>query len=66
MLISEGLRNYLMQLDELNLLWRRMEKRLREPRIVEIIANPDLALDTKADFAEIGRASCRERVCLAV
>ena len=52
--VLEGteLRNYLMQLDELNLLWRRMEKRLREPRIVEIIANPDLALDTKADFAE--------------
>jgi DNA gyrase subunit B len=52
--VLEGteLRNYLMSLDELQLAWRRMERRLRDPRVVEVIADPGLALDTKADFAE--------------
>jgi DNA gyrase subunit B len=45
------LRNFLMQLDEFALTWRRLERRLREPRVVEVLARPDLALDTKADFA---------------
>ena len=44
------LRNFLMQLDEFQLTWRRMERRLREPRVVEILARPELAIDTKADF----------------
>ena len=46
------LRNFLMQLDEFQLTWRRVERRLREPRVVEILARPELALDTKADFHE--------------
>jgi DNA gyrase subunit B len=46
------LRNFLMTLDEFQLTWRRMERRLREPRVVEILARPDLAIDTKADFQE--------------
>jgi DNA gyrase subunit B len=46
------LRNYLMQLDEFQQTWRRMERRLREPRVVEILAQPNLAIDTKADFQE--------------
>jgi DNA gyrase subunit B len=52
--VLEGteLRNYLMSLDELQLAWRRMERRLRDPRVIEVIADPGLALDTKADFAE--------------
>jgi DNA gyrase subunit B len=52
--ILEGteLRNYLMSLDELQLAWRRMERRLRDPRVVEVVADPGLALDTKADFAD--------------
>ncbi|HEY2845913.1 MAG TPA: DNA gyrase subunit B, partial [Bryobacteraceae bacterium] len=44
------LRNFLMQLDELQVIWRRLERRLREPRVVEILARPELAIDTKADF----------------
>jgi len=44
------LRNFLMTLDEFQLTWRRMERRLREPRVVEILARPELAIDTKADF----------------
>ncbi len=46
------LRNFLMQLDELQITWRRLERRLRDPRVVEILARVDLALDTKADFAQ--------------
>ena len=44
------LRNFLMTLDEFQLTWRRMERRLREPRVVEILARPELGIDTKADF----------------
>jgi DNA gyrase subunit B len=52
--VLEGteLRNYLMSLDELQLAWRRLERRLREPRVVEVLARSELALDTKADFTE--------------
>src|SRR5256885_4704570 len=52
--VLEGteLRNYLMQLDELQLTWRRMERRLREPRVIEVIADPAFAIDTKADFGD--------------
>jgi DNA gyrase subunit B len=52
--VLEGteLRNYLMSLDELQLAWKRMERRLRDPRVIEVIADPGLAIDTKADFAE--------------
>jgi DNA gyrase subunit B len=46
------LRSYLMQLDELQVTWRRLERRLRDGRVVEILARVDLALDSKADFAE--------------
>jgi DNA gyrase subunit B len=46
------LRNFLMTLDEFQLTWRRMERRLREPRVVEVLARPELAIDTKADFQE--------------
>ena len=44
------LRNFLMQLDEFQVTWRRLERRLREPRVVEILARPELAIDTKSDF----------------
>ncbi|MEQ1883634.1 MAG: DNA topoisomerase (ATP-hydrolyzing) subunit B [Bryobacteraceae bacterium] len=52
--VLEGaeLRAYLMQLDDLQNAWRRMERRLREPRVVEVIADPGLAIDTRADFSD--------------
>jgi DNA gyrase subunit B len=34
----------------LQVIWRRLERRLRESRVVEILARPELAIDTKADF----------------
>ena len=46
------LRNFLMQLDEFQVTWRRLERRLREPRVVEILARPELAIDTKSDFQQ--------------
>src|SRR3984957_4398185 len=49
---STELRNYLMSLDELQLAWRRMERRLRDPRVVEVLADPGIGIDTKADFAD--------------
>jgi len=51
--VLEGteLRNFLMQLDEFQITWRRLERRLRDSRVVEILARTDLAIDTKADFS---------------
>jgi DNA gyrase subunit B len=44
------LRNFLMSLDENLQMFRRMERRMRDSRVVEILANMDYKLDTKADF----------------
>ncbi len=49
-LAGKELLNFLVLLDEFQLTWRRLERRLRDIRVVEILARPDLALDTKADF----------------
>jgi DNA gyrase subunit B len=46
------LRNFLMSLDEYQQLVKRVERLLREPRVVEIVADPALKIDTKADFAD--------------
>ena len=46
------LRNFLMSLDEYQQLSARMERGLREPRVVEVLANAELTIDTKADFGE--------------
>ena len=50
--VLEGkeLLNYLKQLDEFQVTWRRLERRLRDSRVVEILARAELAIDTKADF----------------
>jgi DNA gyrase subunit B len=44
------LRTFLMTLYELGLVWRRLERRLRDPRVVEVVADLSLPIDTKADF----------------
>src|SRR5215472_2099219 len=46
------LRSFLMALDEYQQMFRRMERRMRDSRAVEALANVDLAIDTKADFTE--------------
>ncbi len=44
------LRNFLMSLDELAQIARRMERRVRDPRVVEVLADLALPIDTKADL----------------
>ncbi len=46
------LRAFLMALDEFEQIFHKVERRLRDPRVVSVIANPDLHLDTKADFSD--------------
>ena len=46
------LRNFLISLDESQQMFRRLERRMRDARVVEILANIEYKLDTKADFQE--------------
>jgi DNA gyrase subunit B len=46
------LRAFLISLDEFQQIFRRMERRVRDPRVVEALANIDFKVDTKADFQE--------------
>ncbi|HUS07647.1 MAG TPA: DNA topoisomerase (ATP-hydrolyzing) subunit B, partial [Bryobacteraceae bacterium] len=46
------LRSFLMSLDEFQLVFRQAERRLREARVVEILSDAMLQIDTKADFSE--------------
>jgi DNA gyrase subunit B len=46
------LRNYLMSLDEFEQLFHKVERRLRDPRVVEILTDIALRVDGKADFLE--------------
>ena len=46
------LRSFLISLDELQQMFRRIERRMRDARVVEVLANIDYKLDTKADFQE--------------
>jgi DNA gyrase subunit B len=44
------LRNFLMSLDELSQIARRLERRVRDPRVVEVLADLTLPLDNKTDM----------------
>ena len=44
------LRGFLMSLDELDQTWRRLERRMRDPRVVEVLSDISLPIDTKADL----------------
>ncbi|MES1260943.1 MAG: toprim domain-containing protein, partial [Acidobacteriota bacterium] len=46
------LRPFLMNLDEFQQLFHKLERRMRETRVVEVLANTDVKLDTKADFTD--------------
>jgi DNA gyrase subunit B len=46
------LRSFLMSLDEYQQMFRRVERKMRDARVVEVLANVDYKLDTKADFHE--------------
>jgi len=44
------LRAFLMSLDELATISKRLERRVRDPRVVDVLTQMDLPLDTKADL----------------
>jgi DNA gyrase subunit B len=46
------LRSFLMSLDEYQQMFRRVERKMRDARVVEVLANVEFKLDTKADFHE--------------
>ncbi|MFN3322857.1 MAG: DNA topoisomerase (ATP-hydrolyzing) subunit B [Bryobacteraceae bacterium] len=46
------LRAFLMALDELEQIYRRVERRVRDARVVDILLDHELKIDGKADFAE--------------
>ena len=52
--VLEGgeLRTFLLNLDEYEQMFHKVERRLRDPRVVEVLANVDLRVDHKADFQE--------------
>ncbi len=45
------LQAFLLLLDDYEQIFGRVERRLRDSRVVEIVARPDLKLDTKEDFS---------------
>jgi DNA gyrase subunit B len=48
------LRAFLISLDEFQQMFRRIERRVRDARVVEVLANIDFKLDAKADFQDKG------------
>ena len=46
------LRAFLMNLDEYEQMFYKVERRLRDARVVEVVANTQLRIDFKAEFAE--------------
>ncbi|HEY1341084.1 MAG TPA: DNA topoisomerase (ATP-hydrolyzing) subunit B [Bryobacteraceae bacterium] len=52
--VLEGteLRTFLLNLDEYEQMFHKVERRLRDPRVVEVLANIELHVDHKAEFQE--------------
>jgi DNA gyrase subunit B len=46
------LRAFLMSLDEFEQMYQKLERRVRDSRVVEILSQAHLKIDTKADFAD--------------
>ena len=44
------LRNFLMSLDELEQLWSRLERRMRDARVVDLLSDVSLPIDAKSDL----------------
>ncbi|HEX4167732.1 MAG TPA: toprim domain-containing protein, partial [Bryobacteraceae bacterium] len=44
------LRNFLMSLDELSVISQRLERRVRDPRVVDVLTDVSVPIDTKADL----------------
>jgi DNA gyrase subunit B len=52
--VLEGgeLRSYLLSLDEYEQMFHKVDRRMRDERVVEVLGNIDLRIDSKADFLE--------------
>jgi len=52
--VLEGgdLRAFLLSLDDYEQMFNKVERRLRDPRVVEVLSNVNLHIDSKADFQE--------------
>ncbi|HYA16527.1 MAG TPA: DNA gyrase subunit B, partial [Bryobacteraceae bacterium] len=48
---EKELRPFLMNLDEFEQMYAKLERRVRDARVVELLSNADLKIDTKADFS---------------
>jgi DNA gyrase subunit B len=46
------LRSFLMKLDEFQQMFHKLERRVRESRVVEVLSNPDLRVDSKNEFSD--------------
>src|ERR1700691_1376824 len=46
------LRAFLLNLDEYEQMFHKVERRLRDPRVVEVVSNVELRLDAKSEFQE--------------
>jgi DNA gyrase subunit B len=46
------LRKFLMDLDEFEQMFHKLERRVREARVVEVLSNDALKIDSKADFSD--------------
>ena len=49
---GQELRNFLLSLDEYEQIFHKVERKLRDPRVVETLANVELRVDQKADFQQ--------------
>src|SRR3984893_13123571 len=47
-----GLRNFLLSLDEYEQIFHKVERKLRDWRVIEVLANVELRVDHKADFQD--------------
>ncbi len=52
MLSGKELRSFLMKLDEFQQIFQRVERRLRNPEVVDVVASPEIAIDTKEHFSD--------------
>jgi len=49
---GQELRTYLLNLDEFEQMFHKVERRMRDGRVVEVLSNVDLHIDNKAEFLE--------------
>src|SRR5690242_803597 len=49
---SGELRNFLLSLDEYDQIFNKVERKLRDPRVVDVLSKPALHIDTKAEFQD--------------